>query len=603
MLCGFHRERRKQDAEALKFKTTTKTSRPTLDPNFQINPPGLEPSKGMGDRNGVTVSMESKLSKAQIKRRRKKAMMIGQDEAVVTSEGAVSTKCKGPPASKVAVARQGEVKGEDEQMVATAVAAVMPSFINKLAHDFFECSKSMLGGDSNSPEVIAGVDQLLYNAARTVFEDQSVEDVELSKEAVEFARLLSNSRPDGSTRDLPGEVLRVAKALTDGSYTRPESVTDLPDPPSKSEASVSKSVSDALKSASDASVSGASKSTSDAPKSASVVSKLEASKPKSGSSVQGSHGSESSSCLAKGSQLGVGSVGTSSGTMACVQAVPKSSATLLSACASDQKVIVTRGEMPIEIGNEANELCEKSGKDRPLQIISSDPKSSRSTLSDEQIDSLISNIGSLSCRFGSSKEEEEDQNGNESQEPKFNKVISVLSDPFCISRNPLRPQKGATVYFMREDAERTERTPQNTSDNVKPKMKSIAEDITDRLTELMSSAMLDEPDDSRKFDCNFRAMEFHHLPKFLRETIALEKTGRQLETMKISLQDYRDLIGNTKIYGKKMTYEIDDPVNSLTAMCIPLELNLGGEVVDSLSQDLFRVADFERPVPVITVSE
>ena len=60
-----------------------------------------------------------------------------------------------------------------------------------------------------------------------------------------------------------------------------------------------------------------------------------------------------------------------------------------------------------------------------------------------------------------------------------------------------------------------------------------------------------------------------------------------LAKVDISLKDYHELISNSKKFGRRMTYEDSEPVNTITILCVPVELNLGEKLV----RDLFRVSD------------
>ena len=425
-----------------------------------------------------------------------------------------------------------------------------------------------------------------------------------------------------------------SKSPSDASKS-PSDVSKSPSDVSKSPSDASKSPSDASKSPSVASTSDTSRSTSDAstsvsdPSAADALSVLVASKStcgttpkptldpatsvsdlskpatssKSGRSGYMSHVSKSSS-QAKCTH-DMRAVRTSSGITESVPAIPDgSSSASLSAAGASYPKIVTRGDVPIIHKNEAYEASKNGGKDCPFKTASNPKRNRRPKLSEDQIDSLMTDFSSLSYPFLKSLIEsldfsKDDDSDKEIYIPEFNKVVSVLSDPFFITKNPNRPMNGATVYFMREDAEHNLINKRN---NVKLQGKSIAENITDRLLELMSSVATDRPANSRNLDYNFQAMEFCDLPAVLQTTVSVEETGSLLETAVISLDEFRDVLAYVKLYGKTLMYDKDEPVNRLTVLCIPLELNLTAAVLDTLSLDLFRLTDFDKPIPEVPVS-
>ena len=159
-------------------------------------------------------------------------------------------------------------------------------------------------------------------------------------------------------------------------------------------------------------------------------------------------------------------------------------------------------------------------------------------------------------------------------------VISLLVDPFCITRNPLRPFKGATVYFTRDVAERL--FPRE-MEGARWKHTSIAENITNQLLQPTEfTAVFGDMTEPMDRDCNFRAMLFRHLPPSILQKEMLGHDTRSLNKMDISHEEYHELISISKKFGRRMTYKDGEPVNALTFMCVPVELNLGEKLVKNL---------------------
>ena len=83
------------------------------------------------------------------------------------------------------------------------------------------------------------------------------------------------------------------------------------------------------------------------------------------------------------------------------------------------------------------------------------------------------------------------------------------------------------------------------------------------------TAVFDDTTDPKDCNCNFRAMMFHHLPpSFMQKRVSVQEIS-SLAKVDISLEDYLELISNSKKFGRRMTYEHDEPVNAFTIMCVP----------------------------------
>ena len=84
---------------------------------------------------------------------------------------------------------------------------------------------------------------------------------------------------------------------------------------------------------------------------------------------------------------------------------------------------------------------------------------------------------------------------NIDSESHINLIIYLLADPFCITRNPLRPLEGATVYFMREGENRMLL---REIEGERLKHTSATENIIDQLLELMKlTTVFDDTTDTK----------------------------------------------------------------------------------------------------------
>ena len=174
-------------------------------------------------------------------------------------------------------------------------------------------------------------------------------------------------------------------------------------------------------------------------------------------------------------------------------------------------------------------------------------------------------------------------------------VAGSVMDTFCITCNPLSSFRGATVYFMREEAEWMFL---REMEGGRWKYTSVAENITNRLLEHTELTVIFgdimEPMDR---DCNFRAMLFRHLPPSLLQKEMLVHDTRSLNKVDISHEEYRELISILKKFDQRMTYMEDEPVNASTFMCVPVELNLAEKLV----KNLFQASEEAIPVEKISV--
>ena len=174
-------------------------------------------------------------------------------------------------------------------------------------------------------------------------------------------------------------------------------------------------------------------------------------------------------------------------------------------------------------------------------------------------------------------------------------VAGSVTDTFCITWNPLHFFRGATVYFMREEAEWMFL---REMEGGRWKHTSVAKNITNRLLEHTELTVIFgdimEPMDR---DCNFRAMLFRHLPPSLLQKEMLVHDTHSLNKVIISHEEYRELISILKKSGQRMTYKEDEPVNASTFMCVPVELNLAEKLV----KNLFQASEEAIPVEKISV--
>jgi len=165
--------------------------------------------------------------------------------------------------------------------------------------------------------------------------------------------------------------------------------------------------------------------------------------------------------------------------------------------------------------------------------------------------------------------------------PEFNKLISVLADPFGIARTSNLPTKGALTFYMQE----TSRVrPPNTK-----KIHSAAESATQHLLDLVKNATRGNV--QHHCDCNFHLVEFGKLPTVMRRMASRENTGAVLENVEISVDEFREVLTNTKMHGKRMYYTPEEPVTRLMILCFPLELGLPKNSLVNLGRDAFGVAE------------
>ena len=522
-----------------------------------LNVPGLEPEPpkpypdagnalGTGNLSERTeCEMEVGLTKAQMKRRRKKAMACPKDKATTEAKVEYGTSER-PPVSE-------DSRESKEKMVTKEEVPISPEEHSSVS-SLSECGKNQITDDNFSQEARSLSEPL--SAEIPAETDIVTEHSEFIETAHQFADALQAVSGTGGMDLTKDEVVGLAKVVA-------KCVIDRMSPEraaiefAKTEGMVNSRYSEMALSQRDASKSSPG-SASDEAKALSYSSE---------SSVEPRHSSS-------GCQDHSESKLPSQGTNAKVD-TPISLGDKVDRKDEMDSLIKTENcDMPdsTQLKNCSDEVgtIKNDPSTIPYPALAGFIRSSPSPSYQEKVDVAIGS--------------------------QINVLISILVDPFCITKDPLRPFKGATVYFMREGPDWMLL---RQMEGGRMRHTSIAENITDRLLELMElTAVFDDMTDPKDCDCNFRAMMFRHLPpSFMQKRVPVQEVT-SLAKVDISLEDYRELISKSKKFGRRMTYEHGEPVNALTIMCVPMELNLGEKLV----RNLFRLSDEGTPVERISVS-
>ncbi len=264
----------------------------------------------------------------------------------------------------------------------------------------------------------------------------------------------------------------------------------------------------------------------------------------------------------------------------------KKTATSEGAVSNDsiRKVIMKSHDSPLVLSDEAYSNFRK-GMNAPIKVTTSVAGSSELTASESLIDALAKDFSNMSCPgkadVKQSKEEEKPVKKKEKivETSKYNPLVSMLADPFSVSRNLKIPTSGALMFFIQEGSK--VRHPMD------KKPKSVPEDATRRLTELVRSA--GKKSVEHLYDYHFRLVEFQNLPGFVRRMASRESTGIKFEKMEITSKEYKGVVACSKSHGKKLLYKPGEPVARLVIMCLPLELSMPAESLTGLAKDIFRV--------------
>ena len=647
--CCLTRDKRKKESHDDTHKQKAKSKLPIKDSPHEIDPPDsplLSPpgdeTPGNGDqKHSAGDASEEGLTKAQLKRRKKKALMAQKKEE---SEGAdredservSSGKSEDKdeelmePSEEVRKRNEEVNRANDKKEVKVEVAAKDPAVELKVEEKEKEEENavedeeeempvkketpSLLEGsddedffdDFGSAQDLADLDNLLIEAAKAALVKKKAargectgdytsnvdpkykENVEELAEAFATSSLFRDEEDDD---DGTAGLERFVASPSPFQLPKVESKPAL----ESEENSEAKAQSDSKRNTESSSHSSSSKSSSSGPKKSVLAKALSKMSPKTVSKYtkSGSRGGRRlpkfESDLAKSLQ-GVPSVKATSGILGSVPSAASKSASSGASGSGERlprKIVLKREDTPVVMGDEAYNAYLKGGDDCPVKFMSSEhvPKTARPKMSDDQVDAMMKDFSNLSypvlANLVGRPEEKEKEEKKKMNIPDFNRLISVLADPFGLSRNHMPPRKGALVFFLKEESK--VRVP------VDKKTKSVPEDATRRLQELVNNASKKVLDSD--YECNFRLMEYHKLPAIVRKIAAHEKTGTKLETTEISGREYRELLSSTKHHGKKMFYKVGEPVARLVVLCLPMELGMAAEALIGLGRDILRVPD------------
>ena len=126
--------------------------------------------------------------------------------------------------------------------------------------------------------------------------------------------------------------------------------------------------------------------------------------------------------------------------------------------------------------------------------------------------------------------------------------------------------------------------------------------MTDRLSYLLSELSKESKDEEEKvMDYTFHSMSSSLLPKRLRDLVESEERGEAMEPMIISQEEYQEMLVNLKEHGT--SHVEGESKDTESVLCLPSQLNLDAELLTELSREFIGVCEEKEEEEVVEVEE